>query len=378
MSPPGSRLRLGVLRDAPDEGWPSMDLVAEMLVRELRGPLAGRVEPDVLRPALPRLARRVPGLPARWALNADRLAGRHFLHPLQARLFRRGHDAFHVADHSYAHLVHALPPERTGVYCHDLDAFRSLFPGGEKRPGWFRAIARRALRGLQRAAVVFHSTRAVAEEIGRRGLLDPARLVLAPYGVASELTPEPPPGAPPLPERLAGRRYLLHVGSGAPRKRLDVLFESFARVRRDAPGLLLVQRGAALSPELSAQVERLGLGGVLVQLPPATREELAQLYRGAALVLIPSDAEGFGLPVLEALACGAPVLASDLPALREVGGDAALYAPPGDAAAWAVAVSTFLAGPGSGPSRQRRIDRASGFTWIGHARAILGAYERIL
>ncbi|HVE84612.1 MAG TPA: glycosyltransferase [Myxococcales bacterium] len=373
-----SRLRLGVLCDAPGEGWPSMDLVAEMLVRQLQGPLADRVDASALWPPLPRIARRLPGAPARFALNADRLAGRYLLHPLLARRLRgRGLDAFHVADHSYAHLVHALPPERTGVYCHDLDAFRSLFADGERRPAWFKAIARRILHGLQRAAVVFHSTRAVAAEIERRGLLDPSRLVLAPYGVSPELTPDPPADAPPLPEPLRERRYLLHVGSGAPRKRLDVLLDAFARVRRDFPELLLVQRGAPLTPELRAQVERLGIASALVQPPPASRPELAQLYRGAALVVVTSDAEGFGLPVLEALACGAPVLATDLPSLREVGGDAARYAPPGDAASFASAAASFLARPDSAPSRESRIARVAGFTWLHHARAVLGAYERI-
>lgn len=369
-----SRLRLAVLCDALDEGWPSMDLVAEMLLAELQGPLADRVQATAFRPSLPRLARRISRLPARLALNADRLVGRHLTMPWSARALKEGHDRFHVADHSYAHLVHSLVPGRTGVYCHDLEAFRCLFADGERRPAWFRAMARAKLRGLERAAVVFHSTLGVREEIERRGLLDPARLVHAPYGVAPEFTAE---GSSVLPEGVQGRRYVLHVGSSAPRKRLDLLFEAFAAARADHPDMLLVQQGGALSPELRSQVEKLGLGAVLVQPPPLDRHRLAQLYRSAALVALPSDAEGFGLPLIEALACGAPVLASDIPILREVGGGAAMFVSAGDVGAWTAAISLHLKDPGTAPPRTVRLERAAAFSWGSHARTLIEAYERL-
>jgi glycosyltransferase involved in cell wall biosynthesis len=375
MSRPG--LRLVVLCDALDEGWPSMDLVAEMLLAELRGPLVDRVQATAFRPVLPRLARRIPALPARQALNADRLVGRHVVMPWSVRRLRGEHDLFHVADHSYAHLVHSLPPERTGVYCHDLEAFRCLFVDGERRPAWFRAMARAKLRGMQRAAVVFHSTMGVREEIERRGLLAPSRLVHAPYGVAPEFTAEDAGGGSTLPEALRGRRYLLHVGSGAPRKRLDLLFEAFAAARADHPDVLLVQQGGALTPELRERVKKLGLEDVLVQPPPMDRRHLAQLYRGAALVALPSDAEGFGLPLIEALACGAPVLASDIPILREVGGGAASFVRAGDVSAWSAAISLHLKDPARAPPRAERLERAEAFSWAAHARTILAAYERL-
>jgi len=366
-----SRLRLAVLCDARDEGWPSMELVGEMLLAALEGPLAEEVEVTALRPALPRLARRLPGVPPRLALNADRFAGRYVALPARARRLPRGLDAYHVVDHSYAHLARSLPAGRAGVFCHDADAFRSLFDPRERRPAWFRALARHVLSGLQRAAVVFHSTLAVREELVRHGLVDPARLVHAPYGVARELTAEGP--AP----SMAPGRYLLHVGSSAPRKRLDLLLDAFARVRHEVPDLALVQVGAAFGPDLRARVERLGLSSALVQPPPLPRAELAALYRGATLVLLPSDSEGFGLPALEALACGAPVLCSDLPVLREVAGDAALYAPPGDANAWADLVLRALDGRAALPPRTQRVAQAGRFTWEAHARTILRAYQRI-
>src|SRR5262249_46563060 len=141
--------------------------------------------------------------------------------------------------------------------------------------------------------------------------------------------------------------------------------------------LTLVQVGAAFSPALRAHAERLGLASALLQPPLLPRAELAALYRGATLVLLPSDSEGFGLPALEALACGAPVLCSDLPVLREVAGAAALYAPPGDAGAWVALVLSVLDGRAAPPPRTERLARVQPFTWEAHARTIVRAYQRL-
>lgn len=370
------RLRLTVICDAVDEDWPSMELVAEMLTQALAGPMSDEAEAYAHWPTLPRVFRRIPGLGERISLNGDRLLGRWLTIPRQARIIGKSEGYFHVADHSYAHLVHSLPPERTGVFCHDLDAFRSLFDDGEKRPGWFRALARKTLAGMQKAAVVFHSTLTVREEILRRNLVPPERLVHAAYGIAGEFTAIPMPGDQ-LPSELEGKPYVLHVGSSAPRKRLDVLFRAFARARAANPGLLLVQMGGTLGPKLRALVAELGIADALLQPPPALRGRLASLYRHAKLVLLPSDAEGFGLPALEALACGAPVLASDIPVLREVGGDAVRYVAPGQPEAWANAIGQALSQPDSLPEQKVRFARAGAFSWLQHSRKVLDAYIRL-
>ena len=152
-----SSTRLCLLADPPGEGWPSMDLVAEMLERGLTHSVDGPRFGEVTRvaPPLPRVVRRLPKMGARnAAFNVDRMLTRFGLYPLEALRLRSRADLFHVADHTYAQLVHALPSEYTGVYCHDIDAFRSLVePGKDARPAWFRAMARVQLAGMQRAAV---------------------------------------------------------------------------------------------------------------------------------------------------------------------------------------------------------------------------------
>jgi glycosyltransferase involved in cell wall biosynthesis len=125
-------------------------------------------------------------------------------------------------------------------------------------------------------------------------------------------------------------------------------------------------------------IERLGLAGSLVGLHGLDRRQIAALYRTAAVLLLPSGAEGLGLPLIEALACGGVVVASNLPVLREVGGAAAVYCPVGDVAAWAETVGRLLAEPGTAPARPVRLAQASRFTWANHARIIVEAYRRLL
>jgi glycosyltransferase involved in cell wall biosynthesis len=121
-------------------------------------------------------------------------------------------------------------------------------------------------------------------------------------------------------------------------------------------------------------------------LPPDTirtpgylpQDDLARVVAGAAALVVPSWYEGFGLPALEALACGTPVVASDLPAHREVLGDQAELTPPGDPAALAAALARVLDDPGGEPARAARRARASGFTWESCAQATLSAYRHAL
>src|SRR5437763_576047 len=367
MGPP----TLAVMRDFAEEGWPSMDLAAEMLLAHV--PAAG-LRAEHVAPPFRRPLRRLAGLVGAGRVhNAHRLLNRHWTYPRHARALRGRYDLFHVVDHSYAQLVHALPADRTGVYCHDLDAFRCLLdPAAEPRPRWFRAMARRVLAGLQKAAVVFHSTLSVRRALERRGLVDPARLVHAPYGTAPEFRPEPSAAdpAPPGP-------FVLHVGSCAARKRVDVLLDVFAAACARRPELQLVQVGGEWTPAQRGQIERLRIAPAVEQRRGISRTDLAGLYRRAALVLQPSEAEGFGLPVVEALACGAAVVASDIPTLREAGGPAAVFCPVADVPTWADAVCRVLTDPGSAPPWAARLAQAARYSWHEHARVIGEAYLRL-
>jgi glycosyltransferase involved in cell wall biosynthesis len=366
--------RLAVICDLLEEDWPSMDLATGSLLEQLAQ--TGSLEATRIRPSMNRRFSRFSG--SRWSRNADRFLNRFVDYPKHLRAQNSRFDAFHVGDHSYAQLVHVLPERRTGVFCHDLDTFACLLaPAEDPQPGWFRAMTRHILRGFEKAAIVFHSTAGLRRSIEAHGLVDPTRLVLAPYGIAIEYGPE----AAREPSRAVvpgDAPFLLHVGSCIPRKRIDVLLAVFAELRAREPSLRLVQVGGEWSSEQRLQIARLGLGGAITQARGIERRAMAGLYRRAALVLQPSEREGFGLPVIEALACGAIVVASAIPAIEEVGADAVVFCPVGDVPRWVETASRLLSDPGAAPSLELRLARARRYSWPEHARIVGNAYLRLV
>jgi glycosyltransferase involved in cell wall biosynthesis len=370
----GKVVRLGIVRDFRDENWPSMDLCADQLLAHLSK--VQEIAPSNLETPFKRRFQRFPFLGRmNAAFNADRILNRHLVLPRSIQGRSSEFEFVHIVDHSYAHLVSAIPQGRAGVYCHDLDAFRSILePNKDPRPRWFRSLARRTLRGLQNAGVVFHSTMEVRRQLIEANLIPSENLIHAPYGVADEFTPDAVQPVDAIDPGLPTGTFLLHVGSHSPRKRIDVLLDVFAAVRQRSSGLKLIQVGPPWDQHYVERLSRLGIGQDVFQFSGLKREQLAELYRRAAVVLVPSDAEGFGLPVIEGLACGAIVIASDLPVLREVGGDAVIYRPVANIVAWVDAITRTLTESGFTPPRDLRLSQAARYTWKEHARVIGETY----
>ena len=375
-------LRVGIVCDYREEGWPSMDLVAEMLLAEL--PLvAPDIQPEPLRPPWRRRATRLPAVGATaMARRIDRYSNRYADYSLWLWRRRSSCDVFHVVDHSYAHLSHVLPPERTLVTCHDVDALRGL---ADRRGGLSNAMARRILSGLRRAAMVICVTRATQEDLVSHGWISPDRTMVVHNGVhPAMLTPGDCGGCRELDAMIgpAAGIELLHVGSTIPRKRVDVLLRAVAEVRRDRPSVRVLRVGGTLTDDQRRLARELGLSGAIVDVPPLASAMLAALYRRAVLTLLPSEREGFGLPVVESLACGTPVAASRLPSIVEVGADLVAYAPAGDPAAFASAIRNLLDERDHEPGwwsyrREEGRRRAQSFRWTDHAADMADLYRLI-
>lgn len=355
-----------------------MDLAAEMLLRH-----TGTNEAEAV---CPRFRRRLAHMPmfgrAPLAHNADRVLNRMVDYPRQLARRVSEFDIFHICDHSYAHLVHVLPADRTGVYLHDLDTFACLLdPVRCRRPRWFRAMSRSILCGLQKAAVVFHATHFVRQEIERLGLLDTDRLERVPLGVAPEFAADSPDAEfddDRLRETVGNAPFLLNVGSCISRKRIDALLDIFAVVREKAPRMKLVQIGGQWTAAQLRQIDRLCIADGVHQISGISREAIASFYRRAACVLQTSDSEGFGLPVIEALACGSIVVASDIPALREAAGAVALYCPAGNVGIWSETVLRVLQDLSTAPSRAKRLAHVTRYSWREHTHSILETYRQLL
>jgi len=190
----------------------------------------------------------------------------------------------------------------------------------------------------------------------------PERIEVIHHGVDPTFAPGP---AEPLADAVRERRYLLFVGDpiGEPRKNFTMLYDAYRRAwsGKDAARPLLVVAGPQ-APAWEGVVHAGNLGDDLTA--RRSGDGLRALYRGALALALASYHETFGMPMLEAMACGTPVVASRAGSLPEIGGDAALYAPPDDADAWALALRNVTSDASLRDRlRLRGLDRATHFSW---------------
>jgi glycosyltransferase involved in cell wall biosynthesis len=332
-------------------------------------------------PGLPVTQANVGCWPTRISFDNHLLGDLWLLGYLPCRLRALGTDVYH-GPAVFSPLVKL--GYRTVVTIHDLVSF--LFPDTVPRKYslYMRLMTRLAVWSADRIIAVSHATRADLTRILR---IRPEQVVVIHEGVAPEFGVTPAPGACEAVIRRYGirRPYCLFVGNLEPRKNLPRLIEAFGLLRRrglapaDVPQLVL----AGTRGWLSAGIFR-AAAGPGVEAPdiaftgyvPAA--DLPALYAGAACFVFPSLYEGFGLPVLEAMSAGTPVVASRVGAIPEVAGDAAILvdgARPGELAEGIASVLTDRA------LRERLVargrTRAAAFTWERVARETLAVYESV-
>jgi glycosyltransferase involved in cell wall biosynthesis len=174
--------------------------------------------------------------------------------------------------------------------------------------------------------------------------------------------------------------YLLTVGTIEPRKNLLTVIKAFASLPGDVRrGCTLAVAGASgwRTSAIHAAAEPLIDEGSLRFLGYVPDEDLSRLYAGAAMLLFPSAYEGFGMPIIEAMACGTPVVASDIPVLREVAADAAMFVSTTDVSAWREAVARLVRdAPMRENLRGRGLRRAMDFSFADSARRMVTIWER--
>ncbi len=267
------------------------------------------------------------------------------------------------------------------VTIHDLSFFRypELFPKGNR--SYLQRFTRLSARHAARLIADSQSTRRDIQEIlgVSRSQVD----VIYP-GVGAEMQPIAEAECLAALRARYGlpERFILCVATLEPRKNILLLLEAMAHLcqRTDLPHRLVIAGGKGWFYEtLDARVQALGLQDRVLFPGFVPDGELPLWYNAAELFVYPSRYEGFGLPPLEAMACGTPVIVSDQSSLPEVVGEAGVQLPPDDPAAWAKAMATLLESPGERQAlREAGLQRARGFTWQATARATAALYRQVL
>lgn len=267
-----------------------------------------------------------------------------------------------------AHFLYVVPPLYRGravVTVQDLSFERHPELMGARDRFYFRTFVRPSVRRAERVLTGSEWTK---RDLVDRYCVRADRVVVTPYGVDPGFGPDgPAPDSAP---------YALFVGGLEPRKNPLAALEAVALADADLRLVVVGADKGGRAAEMSRAISRLGLNGRVDLRGHVAREELAALYRGASCLVFPSRYEGFGLPVVEAMASGTPVVATTAGSVPEVAGEAAILVDPQDPAAMAKGIERALA------DRERLraagLERAQAYTWAETARRTLEVYRELL
>jgi glycosyltransferase involved in cell wall biosynthesis len=274
-----------------------------------------------------------------------------------------------------AHVVPAFHPPACVVTLHDLGYLHFPEAHTRRRRLELDFTTRWSLRAARQIIAISHATRA---DLIRHYQADPTRISVVHHGVQPSFRPATPTTIATLRQQYAlPHPYLLYVGTIQPRKNLARLISAFAQLcaNADLPAelqLVLAGKPGWLTESITTQAAQLGIAQRVRFLGYVPEPDLPALLSGALAFCFPSLYEGFGMPVLEAMACGTPVLCANTAALPEVAGDAALCVDPLDTAAISAGLRQLVDDATLRERlRQAGIAHAAQFTWERCARETL-------
>ncbi|MBW4435786.1 MAG: glycosyltransferase family 4 protein [Pleurocapsa minor GSE-CHR-MK-17-07R] len=298
--------------------------------------------------------------------------------PLPIETFVGRVDLFHATNFM---LPPVLPGTRTLLTVHDLSFARVP----ETANASLMALLNRVVpQSVRRATHIAADSEATRQDLIALYNTPPEKITVIYSGVEGRFHPQPDRAAQAAVRaryEIDERPYILAVGTVQPRKNYGRLIQAAAELRRRGHDIQVIFAGGKgwLDDPIYASMEASGMKGHVRFIGFARDEDLPALYSAAALTAMPSLYEGFGLPVLEAMACGSPVITSDISSLPEVAGDAALLIQPTDVGAIADAAQRVLTEPALRASMiDKGLRQATRFTWEGAAVQLDALYAQVL
>jgi glycosyltransferase involved in cell wall biosynthesis len=353
-------MRVCLFRAFPDPFRKSMGIYADQLLKGVKSLLTNN---ENIVDCVPDNLRLKPSYARYW----DQY--------VRYQLFSRASkgDVNHVIDHGYGHLIHSLPAQRSIVTFHDSTVTKVKGVAYTTR-----LSLRYSLSAIRKAARVIADS-----QNSRRDLLE---LIDYPEDNVTVIYPGVDESFRRIDDREELRRrygfpksYILHVGHTLPYMNIERVLVVLDRlVNRLGIDTVLVKVGGAFTDEHHARIAALGLEKRIVHLGRLPFSDLPSVYNCADVLVYPSLYAGFGLPPLESMACGTPVVCSNRGSLPEVVGDAAVLLDPEDEARMAEEVAALL----TDESMRRRyitkgLDRAREYNWSNTARQVLNVYREV-
>lgn len=278
--------------------------------------------------------------------------------------------------HSAYYLMPYWAGVPTVVTLHDLIGLVMPETVSPRARRFFKLTVWLALRAAQAVIVGASDTRT---DLIQRFNVPAERIAVIPYAPAPRFQPQSRAAIDAAREALAlPARYLLYFGINKPHKNPVRLVEAYAQLPDSAPPLVIGGAWDERYPEAKQRAAALGLGERVRFIGRVDDAHLPALYAGSMLFVFPSLYEGFGLPVVEAMACGAPVVCANSPGLRDAAGDAGLRVDPHNTALLAATIQRVLDDPDLRATLQERgLAHAKSLTWDGAAQATLDVYRNL-
>lgn len=304
----------------------------------------------------------------------------HFYHPIKFKKEFKKKNVKHIMFGEEAFMLNFLPGDKTVVSC--LDVIPLAMP--KETSGKFKLFLKWAYKGMKKADYILANSQYTKNDIAKYLDIDKEKIFVAYPPIQSHFKVlEPPPpafyNAQGLPE---GKEYLLCVGAlDAPRKNLTTALDAFKKVYFNNHDIHLLLVGytslKGSLKDLRKRIKSLGLSGRVHIITNVPDKDLVAFYNLAKILIFPSLYEGFGLPPLEAMACGTPVIASNAASIPEALGDAAIFVDPLDADGFAKEIEKLLLDENLYDKMVARgMKQAEKYTWKRYCEDTYKVYEK--